>query len=217
MFFYFIIKNLLDALSKSGVNKENIKSVFFGMALQSGIGQGPARIAAIKAGLPVTVNCTTVNKVCSSSMKAIHLGCQEIMLNYCNYCICGGMESMSNAPFLTPRHPPVGGYLVEDSLLSDGLMDSTCAKEERKHMGYLAEDYGNPSINKELKISISRQEQDTFAINSFKRANHAWAMGWFKDEVDKVDVKKVKDGREYTIFLEKDEQLKKVIHHCLSG
>jgi acetyl-CoA C-acetyltransferase len=148
--------------------------VYFGNVLQAGVGQAPARQAAIFAGLAPTVEAITVNKVCASGLKAVVLAAQNIQLGLAEAQVAGGMESMSRTPYYLPRaaqNPPFGEMKLEDGLIKDGLWDVY----NQFHMGVCAEQTAK-------KYKVSREDQDAYAIRSFERAQAAWAAGKFKDE-----------------------------------
>ena len=170
------IKGALDAAS---VNADAVDEVFMGHVLQAGVGQAPARQAAMAAGLGQNVPCTTVNKVCSSGMKSIALGAQAIAAGDADVVVAGGMENMSMVPhYLDGRKgAKFGNIKVQDGMLLDGLTDVYNAT----HMGNCAE-----LCAKEK--NISREAQDAFAIESYGRATKAWDEGKFKAEVVPVSV-----------------------------
>jgi len=161
-----------------------------GNVLSAGVGQAPARQAAIGAGLETSVEATTVNKVCASGMKAVMIAAQQIELGQEEALVAGGMESMSQVPLYLKRaaqQAPFGNMQLDDGLIKDGLWDVY----NRVHMGMCAE-------NTAKKYSISREEQDEFAILSYKRAQESWKSGAFAEEVVPVVVKDRK-GKETTI------------------
>ena len=170
------IKGALEAAS---VNSDAVDEVFMGHVLQAGVGQAPARQAAMAAGLGQDVPCTTVNKVCSSGMKSIALGAQAIAAGDADVVVAGGMENMSMVPhYLDGRKgAKFGNIKVQDGMLLDGLTDVYNAT----HMGNCAE-----LCAKEK--NISREAQDAFAIESYGRATKAWDKGKFKAEVVPVSV-----------------------------
>ena len=167
------------ALAAANVAPESIDEVFMGNVLQAGVGQAPARQAAMAAGLAHNVPCTTVNKVCASGMKSIALGTQAILCGDAHMVVAGGMENMSMVPhYLKARNGvKFGNINVQDGMLLDGLTDVYNAT----HMGNCAE-----LCAKEK--GISREAQDAFAIESFKRATAAWEEGKFGSEVVPVMV-----------------------------
>jgi len=186
------------ALEKSQVLPQQVNEVFMGCVLTGGVGQAPARQASLGAGIPNTVPCTTINKVCGSGMKAVITASQGIMLGDNKVVVAGGMESMSNAPYILPKAR--GGYRmgngsIVDSMILDGLWDPY----GDVHMGTCGE-----LCAKEL--SISRAEQDEFAIRSFELANEAMEKGYYKDDIVAVQVTKGKE----TLSVSEDEGPRKV-------
>ncbi len=167
------------ALEAAKMNPEHIDEVFMGNVLQAGVGQAPARQAAMAAGLGQNVPCTTVNKVCASGMKSIALASQAILSGDADLVVAGGMENMSQVPhYLNGRNGvKFGNIKVQDGMLLDGLTDVYNAT----HMGNCAE-----LCAKEK--GISREAQDAFAIESYKRASEAWEAGKFASEVVPVSV-----------------------------
>jgi acetyl-CoA C-acetyltransferase len=186
------------AMEEAGVKPEMVDEVLMGNVLQAGVGQAPARQAALSAGIPNTVPCTTVNKVCSSGMKAIMQGAQAVMLGDADIVVAGGMENMSKVPhYLNGRNGvKLGDIKAQDGLLKDGLMDVY----NGVHMGNCAELCAGD-------MSFSREEQDAFAINSYKRAAEAWSSGKFKNEVTPVSVPQRKGD---PIEVSEDEDFTKV-------
>jgi acetyl-CoA C-acetyltransferase len=198
------------ALDKIGLSPEEVQEVLMGSVLQANLGQAPARQAAIFAGLPNTVQCTTINKVCASGMKAIMQGAQSIMLGDADVVVAGGMESMSNVPFYSENlrwGNKYGNVTMIDGLAKDGLTDV-----------YHNYPMGNAADMCAKECNISREEQDAFAIESYKRSAAAWAAGKFNDEVVPVeivgrkgDVVVFKEDEEYkSVNFEKIPQLKPV-------
>ena len=170
-----------SALSKSTVPASLITATYLGNVLQASVGQSPARQASILAGLPQTTDAITINKVCASGLKAVVFGAQTIQLGLDEAVVAGGMESMSRVPYYLPRGsgmPPFGEIKAEDGLIKDGLWDVY----NQFHMGVCAEETAK-------KHNISRQDQDAYAIQSFKRAQKAWAEGKFSDEIAPVTIK----------------------------
>lgn len=161
-----------------------ISDVYMGAVLQGNMGQAPARQASIFAGLPTSVESTTINKVCASGLKAVTIAASTIELGHTEASIAGGMENMSRVPYYLSRasqQAPFGNQTLTDGLIGDGLWDVY----NQIHMGNCAE-------NTAKKYSITREEQDEFAILSYKRAQEAWAKGLFKDEIAPVTVKSKK-------------------------
>ncbi len=167
-----------------------------GNVLQAAVGQSPARQASILAGLSPTVDAITINKVCASGLKAVVFAAQNIQLGLSEAQIAGGMENMSRVPYYMPRanqHPPFGTIKMEDGLIKDGLWDVY----NQVHMGNCAEETAK-------KYDISREEQDEYAIASFKRAQKAWGDGKFQDEIAPVTIK----GKKGETVISEDEGYK---------
>lgn len=186
-------------LLENNLDKEDIDEVILGNVLSSGIGQAPARQAAIFANLSKKVECLTINKMCGSGLKASMLADQVIRSGDADLIICGGMESMSNAPFLLPGARDgyrLGHDKIIDSMVHDGLWDAYMDK----HMGSLAE-----ICAKEKKIS--REAQDEYSIESYRRAIEAQKNKIFDSEIEPVELKKSKGE---TILIKEDEEPKKV-------
>lgn len=169
-----------------------------GNVLSAGVGQAPARQAAIFAGIPTNVEATTINKVCASGLKAVSIAAQQIELGHAEAEIAGGMENMTRVPYYLNRasqQPAFGHQKLEDGLIGDGLWDVY----NQIHMGNCAE-------NTAKKYEISREEQDEFAILTYKRAQEAWKAGLFKDEVVPVTVK----GKKGDTVISEDEGYNKL-------
>jgi acetyl-CoA C-acetyltransferase len=186
------------ALEKSGLKAEQIDEVFMGNVLQAGVGQAPARQAALGAGLSFDVPCTTVNKVCASGMKAIMLGTQSILTGDNEVVVVGGMENMSQTPHYIDGRSGVkfGNITMLDGITKDGLLDVY----NKVPMGNCAE-----TCAKEHKIT--REDQDNFAITSYTRAAEAWKSGKFNDEIVSVSVPQRKGE---PIVISEDEEYKNV-------
>lgn len=183
------------ALQKAGVQPQQVNDVLMGCVLQANLGQAPARQAAKFAGLPDDVNCTTVNKVCASGMKAIAQATQSILLGDADIVVAGGMESMSNVPFYADSlrwGNKYGNTSLIDGLAKDGLTDVY----DGKAMGNAAELCAK-------ECGISREEQDAFAIESYKRSQAAWESGKFNDEVVPVAIPQRKGD---PVVFTKDEE-----------
>ena len=186
------------ALDKIKLDGKLINEVFMGSVLQANLGQAPARQASKFAGLPDQVNCTTVNKVCASGMKSIMLAAQSIMLGDNDIVVAGGMENMSSVPYYLDNNrwgAKYGNGVVVDGLAKDGLVDV----------------YGNVPMGNCAELCASdmkftREEQDAFAIESYKRSSAAWAAGKFKEEVVPVTVKTKKGDVDFV----EDEEYKNV-------
>jgi acetyl-CoA C-acetyltransferase len=167
-----------EAVSRATVDPKQIDECLMGCVLASGLGQNPARHAALRAGLDDTVSATTINMVCGSGLKAVALAAQSIATGNADIVVAGGMESMSNAPYLLPgarKGLRIGDSTVIDSILRDGLV---CACEDI-HMGMTAELVAE-------RFSISREEQDAYALESHRRASAAQREGRFAVEIEPV-------------------------------
>ena len=186
------------ALSFIGLDPSQVDEVFMGQVLQAGCGQAPARQAALKAGLPTTIPCTTINKVCSSGMKSIQLAAQSIALGQIEVAVAGGMENMSLSPHFTHirNGKKFGSLSLEDSMQWDGLRDAY----DEIAMGVFAD-----ATAKEHHIS--REEQDAFARASYQRSQAAWDQGLFADEVVPVSVPQ---RRGDSLVVAKDEECSRI-------
>lgn len=190
---------IAGALEKAGVEASQVEEVFMGNVCSANLGQAPARQAALGAGIGNNVPCTTINKVCSSGMKSIMFGAQSIMLGQNDVVVAGGMESMSNIPYYLPTArwgSKYGHSQMVDGLAKDGLIDA----------------YGNMAMgvcadNTATKYGISREEQDEYAIRSYKLAAEATEKGWFKEEIVPVSVPQRKGD---PIQVTEDEEYKRV-------
>lgn len=188
-----------SAIKQAGIAKEDVDEVVLGNVVAAGMGQAPARQAAIFAGLPSKVCCTTINKVCSSGMKSVSIAAQTLMLGQGQEVIvAGGMESMSNVPYYLRRGPtPYGGVNLIDGIVHDGLWDPY----NKFHMGNCAE-------NTAKKLNITRQQQDEYAISSYKRAADAWKNKIFDAEITPVSIPQKKGKPD--IVISEDEEYKRV-------
>lgn len=169
-----------EAVKRAGVKPEDVDEVIMGCVIQAGLGQNPARQAALNGGLPNTVSAVTVNKVCGSGLKAVMLAAQGVQLGDTEIVVAGGMESMSNAPYLIPKAREgyrLGNGELVDSMINDGLW---CAFENY-HMGCTGEVVAD-------EYKIGRAEQDEFATNSHRKAAAATKAGKFKDEIVAVEI-----------------------------
>ncbi|MFO0414749.1 MAG: acetyl-CoA C-acyltransferase [Bacteroidota bacterium] len=183
------------ALAKAGISPDKVEDVLMGSVLQANLGQAPARQAAKFAGLPNEVNCTTINKVCASGMKAIAHAAQSILLGDAHVVIAGGMESMSNVPFYSDSlrwGNKYGNVSLIDGLAKDGLTDVY----DGKAMGNAAELCAR-------ECGITREDQDAFAIESYKRSQAAWEKGLFQDEIVPVEIPQRKGD---PVVFAKDEE-----------
>ena len=186
------------ALEKVNINPNEVDEVFMGNVLQAGLGQAPARQAAMFAGISNTVPATTINKVCASGMKSISLAAQSILVGDNDLVIAGGMENMSMVPhYMNARNgQKLGNITMKDGLILDGLTDVY----NDYHMGNAAELCAK-------ECNISREAQDEFAIESYKRAEKAWSTGKFDNEIVPVEVPQ---RRGDAIVVSEDEEYKKV-------
>ena len=183
------------AVEHAKLNPEDVQEVIMGCVLPAGQGQAPARQASLGAGLPLSAGCTTVNKMCGSGMKAAMFAHDLLLSQSAEIIVAGGMESMSNAPYLLPKARAglrMGHGQVLDHMFYDGLED---AYDKGRLMGTFAEDCAQ-------KYSFSRESQDSFAIASLQRAQQANKEGWFAWETTPIAIKAGKEQR----FIETDEQ-----------
>ena len=193
------------ALDKIKLDPALVNEVFMGSVIQANLGQAPARQAAKFAGLPDNVNCTTVNKVCASGMKSISLAAQAIMLGDADIVVAGGMENMSQVPFYLDNNrwgAKYGNGVVIDGLAKDGLTDV----------------YGNVPMGNcadlcAKEYNFTREDQDAFAIESYKRSATAWAAGKFAEEIVPVEIV-TKKG---TVLFAEDEEYKNVNFDKIPG
>jgi acetyl-CoA C-acetyltransferase len=182
------------AVERAGLAPEQVQDVIMGNCLMAGQGQAPARQAMIKAGLPVSTGAVTLSKMCGAAMQATMYGHDSILAGTNDIVVTGGMESMTNAPYLIPKAR--GGYrighgMIYDHMMLDGLED---AYEAGRAMGTFGEECA-------AKYGFTREAQDAFAIESVKRAQAATANGWFANEIAAVTVK----GRGGDVVIDKDE------------
>ena len=195
------------ALEKIDLKPEMVEEVLMGHVVQAGTGQAPARQAALHAGIPDTVPCTTVNKVCSSGMKAVMQAAQAIALGDASIIVAGGMENMSLIPHYAYLRTPVkfGPSSMIDGMQKDGLVDAY----DQNAMGVCADACA-------VEYNLSREDQDTFAVQSYNRSAEAWKKGLFKNEVVPVSVPQrrgepliVSEDEEYrNVFLDKIPNLR---------
>jgi len=187
------------AIEKAGIQASIIDEVFMGNVLQANLGQAPARQAAMFAGLSQNIPCTTINKVCSSGMKAIMIAAQSIKCGDNDVVIAGGMENMSNVPHYFDKGrtgQKLGDMKLIDGLVKDGLTDVY----NRVHMGVCAEKCAT-------EMNFTREEQDAFAIESYNRSANSWASGKFIDEIVSVEVPQ---RRGDALIINEDEEYKNV-------
>jgi acetyl-CoA C-acetyltransferase len=183
------------AVERAGVSGEEIDRIYMGCVLPAGLGQAPARQAALKAGLPKSVQATTVNKVCGSGMQTVIMGSEALAAGSVDWVVAGGMESMTNAPYLLKKHRSgarIGHDTAYDHMFLDGLED---AYEEGKAMGSFAQCTAD-------EYQLTRQDMDEYSIESLARANNAIQGGAFTDEVVPVTVK----TRKGEVTVDTDEQ-----------
>jgi acetyl-CoA C-acetyltransferase len=188
-----------EAVARASIKPEQVEEVFMGCVLPAGLGQSPARQAALGAGLSKEVGVLTINKVCSSGLKAVMLADQSVKTGESEIAVAGGMESMTNAPYLLPKARMgyrMGDGKIVDSMVCDGLWDIY----NDIHMGSCAEMCAK-------KYSVTREAQDEFAINSYKKAIAAQENGVFKDEIVPIEIPQ---RRGDPILFDKDEEPTKV-------
>ncbi|MFA5574250.1 MAG: acetyl-CoA C-acyltransferase [Brumimicrobium sp.] len=187
------------AIERANIDKDKVDEVFMGNVLQANLGQAPARQASILAGLSDSIPATTVNKVCASGMKAISLAAQSILAGDNEVVVAGGMENMSSVPhYIDGRNGvKLGDIKVVDGMVKDGLTDAY----GKIHMGVCADECAT-------EYNISREEQDNFAINSYKKSAKAWENGWFDNEIIPVEVPQRKGE---PIIIKEDEEYKNVM------
>ena len=188
------------ALAKSKIDRALVQEVYMGNVISSNMGQAPARQAAIFADLSPNVICTTVNKVCASGMKAIVLGAQAIQLGDADVVVAGGMENMSQIPYYLPKARNGYGYgngEIVDGLTKDGLVDAY----DQSAMGLCGDKTAS-------KYDISREDQDAYAIRSYKLSAYSSEKGYFNDEIVPVEIVSPKGGA--STYMEEDEEFKRV-------
>jgi len=186
-----------EAVKRAGVNPQDVDEVIMGCVIQAGLGQNPARQAALHGGLPNTVAAVTVNKVCGSGLKAIMMAAQGIQLGDTDIVVAGGMESMSNAPYLVPKAREgyrLGHGQMIDTVIQDGLW---CAFDDQ-HMGCTGEVVSE-------RFHVSRAEQDEYALNSHMKASAAIKAGRFRDEIVPVEIRQKKGA---AIIFDTDEPVR---------
>jgi acetyl-CoA C-acetyltransferase len=186
-----------ESVKRAALKPEEIDEVIMGCVIQAGLGQNPARQAALRGGLPATVSAVTVNKVCGSGLKAVMMAAQGIRLGDTEVVVAGGMESMSNAPYLLTRAREgyrLGNGDLVDSMIKDGLW---CAFENY-HMGCTGEVVAE-------RFNVSRAEQDDYALNSHRKAVAATTAGRFKDEILPIELKQKKGP---AVMFERDESVR---------
>src|SRR5271163_2606118 len=188
-----------EAVKRAGIHAASVDECLMGCVLPAGLGQNPARQAALQGGLADSVAAMTINMVCGSGLKAVALAAQAIATGAAEVVVAGGMESMSNAPYLLPparRGLRMGDATVVDSMVRDGLW---CACDDQ-HMGMTGELVAE-------KHGITREQQDAFALESHRRATVAWREGRFDAEVVPVELPPKKKGGEPVVFT-RDESVR---------
>ncbi len=187
-----------EAIRRAGIGPETVNEVIMGNVLQAGVGQAPARQAAIFAGLPASVECLTVNKVCGSGLKSVMLAAQAIMVGDAEVVVAGGMESMSRAPYLLEKARDgyrMGNGEIVDAMIKDGLLDV--------YNNYLM---GNAGELCAKECNIPREAQDEYAVMSYRRAQEAQAAGRFTKEIVPVETK---GERGDVVMVKEDEDVRK--------
>jgi acetyl-CoA C-acetyltransferase len=190
---------IAESVKRAGIAPDHVSEVVMGNVLTASVGQAPARQALLKAGLPNHIPATTVNKVCASGMKAVMYASNLIQSEEADIVVAGGMESMSNVPFYLPSMRfgnKLGHTQAEDGILRDGLLDAF----NQEHMGTCAELCAR-------EMNFTREDQDDFAIESYKRSQKAVAEGWFKDEIVAV---KIRDRKGNVTIVDTDEEVSRV-------
>src|SRR5438105_99741 len=186
-----------EAVKRAGVKPEDVDEVIMGCVIQAGLGQNPARQAALNGGLPNTVSAVTVNKVCGSGLKAIMMAAQGVQLGDTEIVVAGGMESMSNAPYLLPKAREgyrLGHGKMLDSIIQDGLW---CAFDDQ-HMGCTGEVVAE-------RFNVSRAEREEWGLNSHRKAAAAIKSGKFKDEILPIEIPQKKGA---PVIFETDEPVR---------
>lgn len=200
------VEAIQGAIAKAGIAPTEIQEVYMGNVLSANLGQAPARQAALGAGIPASVPCTTINKVCASGMKAVMIAAQAIMTGQQEVIVAGGMESMSNVPYYVPKAR--FGYKYGNAELVDGLA------KDGLHEVYYDFPMGNCAENTAREMGISREEQDGYAIQSYQRAAKAWESGAFKEEIVPVEIK---DKKGASSSITEDEEFLKVNYEKIPG
>ena len=186
-----------EAVKRAGISPEDVDEVIMGCVVQAGLGQAPARQAALKSGLPPEVSALTINMVCGSGLRAVSLAAQAIALGDAEFVVAGGMESMSNIPYAMPQARDgfrMGNGQVVDLMIHDGLW----CPFENWHMGNTGEVVAD-------KHQITRETQDDFAYNSHRKASEAREKGYFKDEIIPIEIPQKKGD---PIILDYDEPVR---------
>src|SRR5712671_744750 len=185
-----------EAVNRAHLDPKQVDECIMGNVVSAGLGQNPARQAAIYGGLPPEVGAMTVNKVCGSGLKAVALAAQAIQTGNSDIVVAGGMESMTNAPYLLPQARKgyrLGNSQIIDSVVNDGLWDIY----NNYHMGLTGENVAD-------KYKVTREQQDEFSVNSHRKAVQAWKECRFKGQIVPVEIPAKKKGEAPTLF-ERDE------------
>jgi acetyl-CoA C-acetyltransferase len=188
-----------EAVRRAGIDPATVDECILGNVVSAGLGQNPARQAALNGGLSPAVGAMTINKVCGSGLKAVALAAQAIQTGNSEIVVAGGMESMTNAPYLLPTARSgfrMGNATAVDSMVNDGLWDAF----NNYHMGQTAENVAE-------KYKITREEQDEYALNSHRKAAEAWKECRFKSQVVPIEIPAKKKGQAPTLF-ERDESIR---------
>ncbi|HEX8846886.1 MAG TPA: acetyl-CoA C-acetyltransferase [Pyrinomonadaceae bacterium] len=186
-----------ESVRRAGVRPEDVDEVIMGCVIQAGLGQNPARQAALRGGIPFGVSAVTINKVCGSGLKSVMMAAQGIQLGDSELVVAGGMESMTNAPYLIPKAREgyrLGNGVLVDAMINDGLW---CAFENY-HMGNTGEVVAD-------RYHVTREEQDEYALNSHRKAATAMKAGKFKDEILAIEIPQKKGA---PIILDADETVR---------
>lgn len=191
-------QTIKKALERAGITGKDVEEVIMGNVIQANTGQAPARQAALAAGVHENATCTTINKVCASGMKAIIYAAQSIMLGDKHIVVAGGMESMTNAPYMMANGR--GGYRYGNGELADAIVRDALQDPYSKEM------MGNSGDRCARKFNFSREDQDAFALESYRRAAEAYKNGWFNDELFDVEI----SARGTSTFIKEDEEYKKL-------
>ncbi len=188
-----------EAIRRADIKPDEVDECIMGCVLQAGLGQNPARQASLYGGMPPESAALTVNQVCGSGLRAVSLGAQAIQTGDAEFIVAGGMESMSNAPYLLPQARSgyrMGNGTLVDAMINDGLWEAY----RGYHMGFAAEMIAE-------RYAISREEQDAFAAESHRRAAEATSKGWFREGIVPVEIPAAKKGEVPRIF-DKDESIR---------
>ena len=193
------------AIERAGITGNDVQEVIMGNVIQANVGQAPGRQAALAAGIHAGATCTTVNKVCASGMKAVIYAAQSIMLGDKDIVVAGGMESMTNAPYMMAGGR--NGYRYGNAELADAIVRDALQDPYTKEM------MGNSGDRCARKFNFTREEQDAFAIESYRRTGEAYKNGWFADELFDVEIA----GRGESTFVKEDEEYKKLRPEKIAG